>query len=99
MAEYLDDNGNFDVKRWAVWAEGKGYLPWQMTLKEYSVHLDQYSPKSAGLAIGTTAGSLILEVERLAIKHTNMAAHRRAVESAIAAGKNVRPEVLAEYGL
>ncbi|HGM8089611.1 TPA: hypothetical protein ACKP9S_006028 [Pseudomonas aeruginosa] len=99
MAEYLDDNGHFDVKRWAVWAEGKGYLPWQMTQKEYSEHLDQYRPKVPGAVSSPAGRCLFLEGERIAIKRTNMEAHRRAVEHAAKAGKNVRAEVLAEYGL
>lgn len=44
MADYLDDSGNFDVKRWAVWAQTHGFLPWQMTLREYSAFLDKDRP-------------------------------------------------------
>lgn len=99
MAEYLDENGNFDVKRWAAWAEQNGNLPWQMTLKEYSAHLDLYRPQMAGAASCPAGSCLLLEGDRIAVKRTNMEAHRRAVEHAAKAGKNVRAEVLAEYGL
>lgn len=102
MCEYLDENGRFDVARWAVWAERNGYLPWQMTLKEYSAFLDKDKPTFAERAQNSSYGLYglaIAEAERLSIKKSSLEAHRRSVDHALSAGKAVRPEVLADYGL
>lgn len=99
---YLDSEGRFDVKLWAAWAEEKGILPWQMTLAEYSQHLDKglkplaerYPNCRTGLA-----GIAAAEADRLSIKGSSMRQHQQSVLHALEHGKVVRPEVLAEYGL
>lgn len=97
---YLDASGNFDVKLWAAWAEKRGYLPWQMTLAEYSAFLDRNRVKLADQVNHRSLATIAaLESERLSVKRCQMENHRRDVERAFEAGKPVRPEVLDEYNL
>lgn len=100
MDTYLDDNGNFDVKRWAAWAEKRGYLPWQMTLAEYSQFLDRdRKPLDELRAKHSLHTIALIESERLSIKRSAMEQHQRSVLHALESGKDVRPEVLADYNL
>lgn len=100
MDTYLDDDGNFDVKRWAAWAEKRGYQPWQMTLAEYSAFLDRNRKPLEELRAEHSLHTIaLIESERLSLKRSAMEQHKRDVQYALESGKNVRPEVLAEYNL
>lgn len=99
---YLDSEGKFDVKRWVEWAESNNLLPWQMTLEEYSQHLDKDLKPLAQRYPNNRFGGFgiaLLEADRLSIKASNMREHERSVRHAHQRGKVIRQEVLAQYGL
>lgn len=97
---YLNESGNFDVKLWAAWAEKRGYLPWQMTLAEYSAFLDRdRKPLAQQTGHVSLQGIALAEQERLSMKRMQLENHKRDVKQAFTAGKSVRAEVLAEYDL
>lgn len=73
---------------------GQGKEPWQTTRQQ---HLNaEYEKKVANPASYTSTGLSRLS-SRLFYDQQNSKKHRSAVESAIAAGKPVPPEVLADY--
>lgn len=94
------NNKKFDPAANYAWRKTNGYLPWQMTLKEYADFLDKDLKPLAERYPNNRLGSLgisALEADRMSLRSTSLSNHQREVDRAIECGMDVRPEVVADY--